>query len=237
MYLNIIKPFFDRFFALVFVLLFWWMYVILAILVRIKLGSPVLFVQKRPGMIDRNTGKEKIFKMYKYRSMTNERDSEGNLLSDDIRLTGFGRKLRSTSLDELPEVFNILKGDMSFIGPRPQLVRDMVFMSDRQRMRHTVKPGLSGLAQVMGRNSISWEEKLDWDLEYVKKISFLEDLRILVLTLRSVIIRNPEDTEITDDYGDELLKMGKISRIMYERKNAEARSILDDLNYETMSVH
>jgi len=140
------------------------LYLGVALLVRTKLGSPVLFTQDRPGLIGPD-GKETVFKMYKFRSMTDERDENGELLPDDVRLTKFGKWLRNTSLDELPEAFNILNGTMSVIGPRPQLVRDMVFMTDEQRMRHTAKPGLSGLAQVNGRNAISWEDKIDWDLK------------------------------------------------------------------------
>lgn len=151
-------------------IVFSWLYIIIALLVRIKLGSPVLFAQYRPGLIDPRTGKERIFKMYKFRTMTDQKDEEGNLLPDEVRLTKFGAWLRSTSLDELPEAFCILNGSMTLIGPRPQLVRDMVFMSKEQRMRHTAKPGLSGLAQVSGRNAISWDEKIQYDLDYIKKV-------------------------------------------------------------------
>ena len=154
-----------------------------AFLVRVKLGSPVIFKQKRPGK------NEKIFEMYKFRSMTDERDQDGNLLPDEVRLTEFGKKLRATSLDELPELFNILKGDMSVVGPRPQLVRDMVFMTAKQRKRHEVLPGLTGLAQVNGRNKISWEEKLSWDLKYVNHISLRTDLSIVVKTIIKVLKR------------------------------------------------
>lgn len=150
--------------------------IIVAILVRTKLGSPVLFTQPRPGMVDSKTGREKIFKMYKFRTMTDKRDANGELLPDEVRLTAFGAWLRKTSLDELPEVFNILNGTMSVIGPRPQLVRDMTFMTPEQCMRHTAKPGLSGLAQVNGRNAISWDDKLAWDLKYIEKVSFLKIL-------------------------------------------------------------
>ena len=142
------------------IIVFSWLYVIIVILVRLKLGSPIIFKQPRPGLINPKTGREQIFYMYKFRTMTDEKDESGKLKPDTERLTPFRKKLRGTSLDELPEVFNILKGDMSIIGPRPQLVRDMVFMTDEQRMRHTARPGLSGLAQVMGRNAISWEDKL-----------------------------------------------------------------------------
>lgn len=157
---------------------------ITALSVKKKLGSPVLFTQERPGIIDPSTGKETIFKLYKFRTMTDERDENGDLLPDSVRLTKFGAWLRSTSLDELPELFNIIKGDMAVIGPRPQLVRDMVFMAKEERQRHQVRPGLSGLAQVRGRNAISWDGKLSSDLEYIKKISFTGDARIILETLK-----------------------------------------------------
>ena len=159
-----------------------------AFLVRVKLGSPVIFKQKRPGK------NEKIFEMYKFRSMTDERDQDGNLLPDEVRLTEFGKKLRATSLDELPELFNILKGDMSVVGPRPQLVRDMVFMSSKQRKRHTVLPGLTGLAQVNGRNNITWEEKFRWDLQYIRHISFRVDIVIVIKTIGKVLKKDDVNT-------------------------------------------
>ena len=190
--------------SLLAIVIFCWLYAIIAIIVRIKMGSPILFKQFRPGMIDQMTGKEKIFEMYKFRTMTNERDERGNLLPEEQRLPKFGRILRATSLDELPEVFNILRGDMSIVGPRPQLVRDMVFMNDRQRMRHTAKPGLSGLAQVMGRNAITWEDKINWDLRYIERVSFFNDLKIVVLTIKKVFGARQVDiaeTAITLDYG------------------------------------
>lgn len=171
-YEIVIKRILDIICSMLAIIVFCWLYALIAIVVRIKMGKPVLFKQPRPGIIDPKTGKERIFDMYKFRTMTDARDKDGNLLPDEDRLPAFGKMLRATSLDELPEAFNILKGDMSVIGPRPQLVRDMVFMSDEQRMRHTAKPGLSGLAQVMGRNAISWEDKFNWDLKYIKKISF-----------------------------------------------------------------
>ena len=160
MYNKYLKRIIDIICSLAAIIVFSWLYIIIGVLVRIKLGSPVIFKQPRPGK------DEKIFTLYKFRTMTDERDEEGNLLPDDIRLTKFGKFLRSTSLDELPEAFNILLGHMSVIGPRPQLVRDMVFMTDEQRKRHTVRPGLSGLAQVMGRNGITWEEKIDFDIAH-----------------------------------------------------------------------
>lgn len=152
-----------------------------AFLVRIKLGSPVIFRQKRPGK------NEKIFEMYKFRSMTSERDKDGKMLPDEMRLTEFGKKLRSTSLDELPELFNILKGDMSIVGPRPLLVKYLPLYSEKQRHRHDVRPGLTGLAQVKGRNLITWEEKFSLDIEYIRNITFKQDLKILLDTVKVVV--------------------------------------------------
>ncbi len=157
---------------------------ITALLVRIKLGSPVIFCQKRPGK------DEKIFSMYKFRSMTDEKDKNGNLLPDEIRLTAFGKKLRATSLDELPEMFNILKGDMSIVGPRPLLVAYLERYNESQKHRHDVRPGLTGLAQVNGRNAISWEDKFAYDVEYVNHVTFWNDLKIIFLTIRSVVKRD-----------------------------------------------
>jgi undecaprenyl phosphate N,N'-diacetylbacillosamine 1-phosphate transferase len=162
---------------------------LVAILVRIKLGGPVLFKQNRPGL------NEKIFMMYKFRTMTDERDQNGELLSDSVRLTQFGMFLRSTSLDELPELFNILKGDMSIIGPRPLLVQYLPLYNEHQKRRHEVRPGLSGLAQVMGRNAISWEDKFNLDVKYVDSLSFLEDWKIIFLTIKKVFIREGINSE------------------------------------------
>lgn len=206
------------------IICFSWLYAIIAILVRIKIGSPVLFKQPRPGR------DEKIFYLYKFRTMSNAVDEYGKLLPDSQRLGEFGKKLRATSLDELPEVFNILKGDMSIVGPRPQLVRDMVFMTERQRMRHLDTPGLSGLAQVNGRNGISWEEKLDWDLKYVEKVTFLGDLKIILATVTHAFVKQEGITmdgmDTALDYGDYLLKEGKVSREEYDRKQEEAKEML-----------
>lgn len=157
---------------------------IVAVLVRIKLGSPVLFQQQRPGK------DEKIFNMYKFRTMTDERDENGELLPDEVRLTKFGKTLRSTSLDELPELFNIVKGDMSIVGPRPLLVRYLPLYNERQKHRHDVRPGFTGLAQVNGRNSISWEEKFEWDVKYVEHVTFLQDCRIILKTVGVVLKRD-----------------------------------------------
>ena len=160
---------------------------ILAYLVKKKLGSPVIFHQDRPGKINPKTGEEKIFRLYKFRSMTDEKDENGELLPDEVRLTSFGKKLRATSLDELPEIWNIFKGDMSIIGPRPLLVRYLPRYTEEQRKRHLVRPGLTGWAQVNGRNAISWEEKFKYDAEYVNNISFALDVKIFFRTVKSVL--------------------------------------------------
>ncbi len=192
-----------------------------AVLVRIKLGSPVIFKQKRPGK------DEKIFTLYKFRTMTDKKDKDGNLLPDEVRLTSFGKKLRATSLDELPELFNILKGDMAVVGPRPLLVRDMVFMTTKQRKRHSVRPGLTGLAQVNGRNAIDWEKKLAYDQEYIKKITFLEDVKIIWKTIQKALLSQEGITEegmvTAEDYGDYLLRLEKIGRQEYEYKQRRAQ--------------
>lgn len=208
-------------------------YLGVAALVRTKLGSPVLFTQDRPGLVGPD-GKETVFKMYKFRSMTDERDENGDLLPDEVRLTKFGKWLRNTSLDELPEAFNILNGTMSVIGPRPQLVRDMVFMSKEQRMRHTAKPGLSGLAQVNGRNAISWEDKMNWDLKYIKKVTFKEDLKIILDTVKKAFIKQEgitqDDMATAEDLGDYLLRTEKVDYKDYEIKQEEAKDILKCTN-------
>lgn len=208
-------------------------YLGVAVLVRTKLGSPVLFTQDRPGLVGPD-GKETVFKMYKFRSMTDERDENGDLLPDEVRLTKFGKWLRNTSLDELPEAFNILNGTMSVIGPRPQLVRDMVFMSKEQRMRHTAKPGLSGLAQVNGRNAISWEDKMNWDLKYIKKVTFKDDLKIILDTVKKAFIKQEgitqDDMATAEDLGDYLLRTEKVDSKDYEIKQEEAKDILKCTN-------
>lgn len=184
------KRILDVFFSLIIMVLFCWLYGIIALFVRIKLGNPVIFAQERPGMIDRKTGKERLFKLYKFRTMTNQRDATGKLLSDTERLNPFGRMLRASSLDELPELYNILIGDMSFVGPRPLAVSYLPYYSKEERRRHEVRPGLSGLAQVNGRNSLSWEEKFSYDVEYVDNISALMDIQIVWKTIISVLKRD-----------------------------------------------
>ena len=189
LYRDCIKRILDIMCSILAMIVFCWLYVIIAILIYIKLGSPIIFRQKRPGMIDKRTGKEKLFDLYKFRSMTDEKDTEGNLLPDDMRLTKFGKFLRATSLDELPEAWNILKGDMSVIGPRPLLVKYLDRYTEEQRHRHDVRPGLSGWAQVNGRNTISWEDKFLYDIWYTKNISFLLDIKIVFMTVMLVLKR------------------------------------------------
>lgn len=225
MYRYFVKRLLDIIISLLVLIIFSPLLIVLTIVVAIKMKGNPFFVQSRPGY------KEKIFKLIKYRSMTNERDKDGRLLSDEIRLTKFGEWLRSTSLDELPEFINILKGDMSLIGPRPQLVKDMVFMSDEQRKRHTAKPGLSGLAQIRGRNAISWEGKLSTDLEYIKDISFINDLKIAFITIGKIIKKediNQEEFATAEDFGDYLLRTNKITEKEYSEKIKIAESLLEN---------
>ena len=229
-YEKYIKRVLDVVCSLLAIVVFSWLYAIIAIIVRIKMGSPVLFKQPRPGIV--KNGKETIFDMYKFRTMTDERDENGELLPDEKRLPPFGAWLRRTSMDELPEAFSILKGDMSVIGPRPQLVRDMVFMTDQQRMRHTAKPGLSGLAQTKGRNAISWEDKLDWDLKYIERVTFWGDLKLVLATVKTAFIKAEGITDGENatalDYGDALLKAGKVSQEKYDALQAHARNLIKE---------
>lgn len=229
-YEKYIKRLLDIVLASLAMIVFFWLYLIIALLVRIKLGSPVVFKQPRPGLVDPKTGKERIFYLYKFRTMTDERDENGNLLPDEIRLTKFGAWLRRTSLDELLEVWNIVRGEMSVIGPRPQLVRDMVFMTQEQRMRHTARPGLSGLAQVKGRNAITWEEKLNWDLKYIENVSFCKDVKLVFETVKVALFKHDGITDGENatalDYGDVLLKEGKISKDEYDSKRSYANSLI-----------
>lgn len=226
------KPFFKRFYDFVLSLLALVvlspLLLVLTIVGAIAMHGNPFFTQQRPGKKDKN-GNEKIFKLIKFRSMSNKKDENGDLLPDDQRLNKFGKILRSTSLDELPELLNILKGDMSIVGPRPQLVRDMVFMTDEQRQRHNVRPGLTGLAQVSGRNNISWEEKFTYDLRYIKKITLLGDIKIIVQTAFKVFKRSDvvrEGTVSDIDYGDYLLQELAITEADYNTKQIEAKNLL-----------
>ena len=176
-----IKRLFDIILSSLILILFFWLYLIVAFLVKVKLGSPVLFKQPRPGK------DEKVFDMYKFRTMTDERDADGNLMPDEVRLTKFGNMLRKTSLDELPELFCILKGDMSFVGPRPLLVKYLPYYNERERLRHSVRPGLTGYAQAHGRNAISWEKKFEYDVYYVEHLSLLMDIRVIIDTVKTVL--------------------------------------------------
>lgn len=181
MYRKFFKRFLDIIISSIFILCFWWLYIIISILVKIKLGSPIIFKQDRPGL------NEKIFKMYKFRTMTDKKDSWGNLLPDIERLTPFGKFLRTTSLDEIPELWNVLKGEMSLVGPRPLLIEYLDYYTIEENKRHSVKPGITGWAQINGRNSLLWEEKFKYDIEYVDKLNFFFDLKIMFLTIKKVI--------------------------------------------------
>jgi len=184
-----IKRLFDIILALLLIILFLPLYMIVSILILVKMGSPILFRQKRPGL------KEKIFGIYKFRTMTNEKDANGELLPDEQRLIGVGKFIRSTSLDELPQLFNVLKGDMSFVGPRPLLIEYLDLYNDKQKKRHDALPGITGWAQVNGRNAISWEQKFDYDVWYVDHQSFWLDMKILWLRFLKVLKRSDISSE------------------------------------------
>lgn len=223
------KQFFKRFYDIVLsgvaIIVLSPLLLVLTIVGAIKMKGNPFFVQPRPGK------DERIFNLIKFRSMTCEKDKDGNYLPDDVRLTKYGRILRSTSLDELPELFNIFKGDMSIVGPRPQLVRDMVFMTSEQRKRHSVLPGLTGLAQVNGRNEISWEKKLDLDLQYIRNVSLVNDVKILSNTIAKVFNRegiSEDGFDTAEDFGDYLLRRRKIDERFYFEKQKEARRLLDN---------
>ena len=199
MYKLFFKRVIDIFFSLIFILLFWWLYIVVAILVKKKLGSPVLFKQKRPGL------NEKIFIMYKFRTMIDKKDEKGDLLPDKDRLTKFGKFLRSTSLDEIPELWNVLKGEMSLVGPRPLLVSYLTKYNEYEKRRHEVRPGITGWAQINGRNNTTWEERFKNDIYYVESISFKLDLKIIIKTILKVLKRsdiNQSDTETMKNFLD-----------------------------------
>lgn len=224
MYSRFFKRPIDFFCALAAICVLSPLLLLLTVVGAVKMKGNPFFTQPRPGK------DEKIFKLVKFRSMTNERDATGKLLPDDVRLNAYGKFLRSTSLDELPELFNILKGDMAVIGPRPQLVRDMVFMTPEQRKRHTVRQGLSGLAQINGRNAVTWETKIAYDLEYIKKITFMGDVKIILTTLNKAFIKRSDITEencdTATDLGDYLLASGRITREEYDRGQEEAKKLI-----------
>ena len=218
MYAKYIKRILDLILSLMALIVLMPLMIIIGILVRINLGSPIIFKQKRPGK------NEKIFTLYKFRTMTDKRDIDGNLLPDEYRLTKFGKFLRSTSLDELPELINIIKGDMAIVGPRPQLIKDMLFMTKEQRRRYSVRQGLTGLAQISGRNNISWEKKINYDLKYIDRVTFYGDLKIILKTVEKVFKKEDIETEgmeTAEDLCDYLLRTGKINREEYKEKIKE----------------
>ena len=230
MYSAFFKRGFDFFLSLLAILVLSPILLILTLIGAVVMKGNPFFTQLRPGKIDKKTGREKIFRLIKFRTMTNAKDKEGNLLPDEKRLVKYGRFLRSTSLDELPELINILIGNMSIVGPRPQLVRDMVFMTDEQRKRHTVRPGLTGLAQVSGRNNITWEEKFKHDLEYINGgITLIGDVKIIFKTVLKVLKRSDtvRDGTVSDvDFGDWLLEQGTVDRTEYDEKQREAKELM-----------
>ena len=231
------KPFFKRFWD---IFLSWLaltvfspLFLILTIIGAIAMKGNPFFVQRRPGKINKKTGKEKIFSLIKFRTMSNAKDKDGNLLPDEKRLNAYGKFLRSTSLDEFPEALNIFIGDMSVIGPRPQLIKDMVFMSPEQRQRHIVRPGLSGLAQVNGRNNITWEQKFEYDIKYIEKYSIFYDIGLIFKTIGKMFARSDvarEGTESDIDFGDWLLQEKKIDIAYYKEKQALAIEIAKQKN-------
>ena len=228
-YKSFFKRFWDILLSFIAILVLSPVLLLLIIVGAIAMKGNPFFVQKRPGKKKKDKT-EVVFKLIKFRTMSNKKDENGNLLPDDQRLSSYGKFLRSTSLDELPELFNIFIGNMSIIGPRPQLVKDMVFMTLEQRNRHNVRPGLSGLAQVNGRNNISWEQKFEYDLKYVNHISFFGDVGIILKTFVKVFKRSDIEREgtVSDiDYGDFLLNEGKIDQNEYEQKINEAKAILE----------
>lgn len=228
-YENYLKRVMDFVLSLIAIIIFSPLLVILSLIGLITMKGNPFFSQSRPGKIDKKTGNEKIFKLIKFRTMSNEKDKDGNLLPDNVRLNSYGKFLRSTSLDELPSLINILNGDLSIVGPRPQLVRDMVFMNPVQRERHSVRPGLTGLAQVNGRNNITWEQKFEYDLIYIKDISFINDIKIILQTIGKVLKRSDvvrEGTVSDMDFGDWLLQKNEVTYEEYNNKQKEAKKLL-----------
>lgn len=215
-YNSVVKRFFDIVLSVLTMVLFFWLYVIVAILVKINLGSPVIFVHERPGRIDPKTGKERLFYLYKFRTMTNETDENGELLPGEQRMTDFGRKLRATSLDEIPEIWNIFKGDMSIVGPRPWSKKALAYYTKEEHKRHAVRPGLTGLAQINGRNAADWATRFKYDLEYVRNVSFLLDVKILLKTVEKVIrhkgVQEPGKQELFWVYRERQWEEGTVPR-------------------------
>lgn len=229
LYKQFFKRFYDFVLSLLAIIVLSPLLLILTVVGAIAMKGNPFFTQLRPGKISKKTGKEKIFRLIKFRTMSNVKDKNGNLLPDEKRLNGYGKFLRSTSLDELGELVNILRGDMSIVGPRPQLVRDMVFMTVKQRMRHSVRPGLTGLAQVSGRNNIMWEQKFEYDLQYIKKITLWGDIKIIFQTAFKVFKRSDvvrEGTVSDIDYGDYLLQEFEVTEAEYNKKQEEAKNLL-----------
>ena len=222
-YENFFKRFIDFYLSFLGFIVLFPLLLILSIIGAIAMKGNPFFCQPRPGK------NEKVFKLIKFRTMSNAKDKDGNLLPDEVRLNSYGRFLRSTSLDELPSLLNIVCGDLAIVGPRPQLIRDMVFMTPVQRKRHSVRPGLTGLAQINGRNNITWEQKFEYDLCYIEKISFFEDLRIIFKTFEKVVKRTDivrEGTVSDMDFGDWLLLKNEVTKEEYDKKQREAKEIL-----------
>ena len=230
MYANFFKRVIDFLLSVTALIVLSPVLLILTVVGAIAMKGNPFFLQPRPGKKGKD-GKEKIFMLIKFRTMSNAKDKDGNLLPDNVRLNRFGRVLRSTSLDELPELLNIIKGDMAVVGPRPQLVRDMTFMTVEQRRRHDVRPGLTGFAQVNGRNNITWEQKFEYDLQYIDSgITFLGDMKIIFQTIGKVLKRSDtvrEGTVSDMDFGDWLMAEGKVDKIEYDTKQTEAKELLN----------
>ena len=223
MYRKFFKRLFDIILSLLAIIILSPLYIIISIFVLIFMGWPILFKQPRPGK------DEKIFNMYKFRTMTNKKDKDGNLLPDDQRLPKFGKFLRSTSLDELPEMFCILFGKMSFIGPRPMLVKDMVFFNDKIMHRQDIMPGLTGWAQANGRNSLNWDERFKYDIYYVENVSFILDIKTIFKTIKTVLKREgigENESDLSMDYGDYLLKHKRITKKEYDEKQHQAIELI-----------
>ena len=225
LYRQFFKRFYDIVLSALAILVLSPILLLLMLIGAVAMRGHPFFTQKRPGR------DERIFRLVKFRSMTSARDKDGNLLPDERRLTRYGKLLRSTSLDELPELFNIFIGQMSIVGPRPQLVRDMTFMSEEQRRRHSIRPGLTGLAQINGRNSITWEQKFEYDLQYINEgVTFFGDIKIIFGTFGKVLKRSDtvrEGTASDLDFGDWLMQEGKVDRDTYDQKQEEAKALLE----------